>query len=204
MQIYCTLFKQDSVIWVDSLNTTHPLRGQKQHGHLEVVFWKGSNSHYFFNSTAEIFENLGRQKQIISVFTPQSKNDRTTEKYYFQSVFDACKSGEHRITTKLLKSFIEGYSIGADHLFGKSLKYDTYHLPTWSFLSAGCKTPKGIYTSTNFTFDDSLMISLKMQKRFRMEFKFLALKPNNKTWVHLYTIHSRGSAGNAEVLNRIE
>lgn len=55
-----------------------------------------------------------------------------------------------------------------------------------------CMTPKGTYNSTNFSFDDKLLIPLRGVHRFRATIKFLALKPNSKQWLLLYTVHGQG------------
>lgn len=55
--------------------------------------------------------------------------------------------------------------------------------------SLGCTTPKGVYNSTNFIFNETMYPPLRAVNRFRVIFKFSALKLNNRTWVSLYTVH---------------
>jgi hypothetical protein len=104
---------------VEYVNSSHPPRTQKQYGHLDWSFWKGANDQFYFNSRAEIFENLGRQRQIVSLYIPQTKDDRIYENCYYRTVFDVCKTARHVLANSVIRAFIDGFMNGADHIFGK-------------------------------------------------------------------------------------
>lgn len=73
---------------------------------------------YYFNSTAEIYEDLGRQKQDIGVFIPSSKLDRVYEHVYFRSSFDICKRANGLTSNSFMRAFMDGFMKGADHVLG--------------------------------------------------------------------------------------
>lgn len=52
---------------------------------------------------------------------------------------------------------------------------------------------KGVYQATNFTFNDMLFKSIRNDVKFRVMFKFMAFKKDNKTLVRLYTVNAGGA-----------
>jgi hypothetical protein len=106
------------MLMVTHFNVTHPPPGQKKFGRLDVTLWKVDES-YYLNSTAEIFEDLGRQKQEVTVLTPISKTDRNFEHIYYHSTFDICKRAKGLISNSFMEVFWDGFTKGADHVLGE-------------------------------------------------------------------------------------
>lgn len=187
-------FPKGSYLLIEYVNVTHPPRPQKRYGQLSVTVLRGDDDKYYFNSRADIFEDLGRQRIQFVAGIPRTASDRNYEHVYYRAVFDFCKSASVIVNNPFLRTFLDGFNKGADHVFGKLLEKNEGFVE--KFQISGCNTPKGVYKSTNFTFDPNLLIPLKVNSKFRAEFKFFALKLNNKTWVQLYAVHARGVVKN--------
>lgn len=99
------------------MNVTHPA---KKYGHLDVVFWIGSDGAPYFNSTATIFEDLGRQKELVQLYQQSSPSDTICTHLYFQSTYDMCKAVEGIVKSPFTRIFMDGFLRGADHVPGKS------------------------------------------------------------------------------------
>lgn len=112
---------QNAELTIIRLTIEHPPPNQKQYGHLTVTSFKGSDNLYYFNSSAEILEDLGRQKEDISVFTPVSKSDRNYEHLYYRSTFDICKRANGLRSNSFMRAFMDGFMKGADHVLGNCI-----------------------------------------------------------------------------------
>lgn len=63
-------------------------------------------------------------------------------------------------------------------------------------LYLGCAAPKGVYATTNFTFNYNLIIPVRDEIKFRFVLRFLALKKDNKTFLPLFVINFKGKFEN--------
>lgn len=173
------------------LNVTHPAN---KYGHLEVITWRGSDGAAYFNSSSTIFEDLGNMKQIIQLYKQASPTDTTCNQLYFQTTVDMCKTVSGILRSHFLRGFLDGFLKSSDHLPGKY--FFCFNVPTAvcnSRLITGCTMTKGVYQATNFTFNDMLFKSIRNDVKFRVMFKFMAYKKDNKTLVRLYTVNAGGA-----------
>lgn len=100
------------------MNISHPL---KKFGNLDLTHWKGSDGAPYFNSTATIFEDLGRQKELVQIYQQASPSDTTCSHLYFQSTLDLCKAMTGIVKSPFARVFVDGFLRGADHVPGKLL-----------------------------------------------------------------------------------
>lgn len=94
-----------------SLNVTYPTG--KLYGHLDLIYWITADGLLFFNSTFEIFEDLGKQKTILQMFVPKSDADQNFDRLYFQSSTDLCKLLKDAKANYFMRAFMEGYEKAA-------------------------------------------------------------------------------------------
>lgn len=95
---------------------THPPPNQKQYGHLTLVVWNGSDNIFYLNSRAEIFEDLGRQKEDVMLFTPASEIDKDLKHVTYKSSFDFCKGARNIMSNKFLLTYLGELVKKADHI----------------------------------------------------------------------------------------
>jgi hypothetical protein len=93
------------------LRVTHP---SKQYGKLTVDYWIGSDGKTYFNSSANIFVDLGKQKETVKIFQASSSNDEICTHLYLQSSVDMCKAVKGIITNPLMRTFFDGFLKGVD------------------------------------------------------------------------------------------
>lgn len=111
------LNSQESKWSVVYINISHPL---KKFGNLDLTYWKGSDGAPYFNSTATIFEDLGRQKELVQIYQQASPSDTSCSHSYFQSTLDLCKAMTGVAKSPVARVFVDGFLRGADHIPGKS------------------------------------------------------------------------------------
>lgn len=162
---------------------THPA---KPYGHLNVSYWKTTGGKFYFNISVEYFEDLGKQKNIIQIFRPTTTADEKCETLFLGTSYDNCR----RLNSNaFMRMFLDGFYKGTDQRL--STKWQLFFEGINQKSISDCTSPKGTYTSTNMTFDENLFLPIRETTKFRIVFKFLALR-NKKYWIELYTAHIRG------------
>jgi hypothetical protein len=106
---------------------THP---PIKYGHLNVSFVKGQDNLIYWNTSAEIFENLGKQKQIIKIFTPETQKDQVCEHLYFSTSIDLCRFSKGVRSNPFMKAFMDGFFKKADHTISKIGLYQLIFIGT--------------------------------------------------------------------------
>lgn len=84
-----------------------------------MSYTKSPDGLHFFSSSAKILEDLGRQKQRVEFYLPETPKDENCNYLYFQSQLDWCKVAQGTVATLFMRTFLDGFLKKADHAISK-------------------------------------------------------------------------------------
>lgn len=73
---------------------------------MTASYWMGSDGSYYVNTSAEIFEDLGRQKFALQLFRALTPNDEECQHLHMQTVVDICKMAKGIVGNPFLGAFV--------------------------------------------------------------------------------------------------
>lgn len=107
---------QHGKMTVNFMKVTNP---SPAFAHCNASYLIGKDGLLYFNSSIEMFQDMGRAKATVQLFVPNSDTDKGYDKLYFQSMTDLCQLVRGMKTNYFMRAFFEGYTKAGGHVNGE-------------------------------------------------------------------------------------
>lgn len=109
---------QDCKIRIRRLRVKHPTEIGSRLCTINVTYWNDPSGTAYFNTSAECFEDLGKQKLTMTIYQPLTPSDYECTHVYMKTSVDFCKAANGLFSNSFIRTFMLGFLDKADHVPG--------------------------------------------------------------------------------------